>query len=76
MNLTPDLCIAARNLLRLTRGQLADQTGISAVTLKMFESNLRQTEATRKKLITAFYSYGVTFKDRDGVRTITHEYRD
>lgn len=70
MNITPDLCIAARNLLRMTRNQLAEQAGIATVTLKVFEDGLRATPATAEKITLAFSAHGVTFTNGRTVQTI------
>ena len=73
MDITPDLCIAARNLLRLTRPQLAEQAGIAAVTLKLFEDGRRATTATEQKLTDAFDAHGIKFKNGRTVQTITRK---
>ena len=65
-----DACICARNLLRLTRPQLAEQAGIAAVTLKMYEEGKRTTAATEEKLRAAFDANGVTFANGHRVQTI------
>lgn len=70
IQITPDLCIAARNLLRMTRPQLAQAAGLSSVTLKMYEEGTRGTEATRASLRNAFSAHGVTFTDGRTVQTI------
>lgn len=70
MKVTPDLCIAARNLIRLTRAQLASEAGIAAVTLKMFEDGTRTTDATAQKLLAAFEAHGVHITNGTTVQTI------
>jgi len=71
MNMTPDLCRAARNLLRITRTDFAGEVGIAEITLKKYEDGLRATDATGAKIEAAFSKHGVTFKNGRTVQSIT-----
>lgn len=66
--LTPRLCKAARALLDWTSGDLAEYSGVSGTTIRIFESEARGiSRLTMFSLVRAFTDAGIVFLP-DGVR--------
>lgn len=67
MTITPEQCRAARALLDWRQPQLAEASGVSASTVRDFESGKRQPIANNLAAIrTALESAGVMFIDANG----------
>jgi DNA-binding XRE family transcriptional regulator len=65
--LTPRLCKAARALLGWTSGDLAEHSGVSGTTIRIFESEARGvSRLTMFILVQTFLEQGIEF-DRGGV---------
>jgi transcriptional regulator with XRE-family HTH domain len=72
--LTPRLCKAARALLNWTAVDLAEMSGVSVTTVRIYESEAREISKLMMVIITrAFTDAGIEFLP-DGVRL--HEVRE
>jgi DNA-binding XRE family transcriptional regulator len=64
--LTPAQCRAARALLDWTQADLAQVTGLSAVTIRAFEKGGEMRDSNRKLLQLSFEKAGVQFIPKNG----------
>jgi transcriptional regulator with XRE-family HTH domain len=64
--LTPAQCRAARALLDWTQSDLADVTGLSAVTIRAFEKGGAMRDSNRTLLQLSFEKAGVQFIPENG----------
>ena len=64
--ITPPQCRAARALLDWTQGRLAEETRLSAVTIRQFEAGRDARESNRRLLLLAFERAGIEFIPENG----------
>jgi transcriptional regulator with XRE-family HTH domain len=64
--ISPEQCRAARALLDWTQGELAEATGLSAVTIRAFERGGEMRDSNRNLLRLSLQSAGVEFIAQNG----------
>lgn len=70
MNPSSTQLCAARALAKWTQKDVAQRTGLSALTIKNIENSGAAKQSTFDKIVTAFRNAGIEFTENDGVRRL------